>query len=111
MLDTYCSLTKERPWVEHLSRDYGTCISHSFIRRFVISFQDKHNYEKIGESTEVALKVLAEKLNVHGLDRDGMTKQEKACASYKAAQEEFEKVRVKWDCVHVRDNGDSMSEG
>ena len=39
--------------------------------------------------------MLAEKLNVYGLDRDGMTKQEKACTTYKAAQDEFEKVRVK----------------
>lgn len=94
MLDTYHSLLKERPWAEHLSRDYSTHTSHGFIYRSVTSSQDKHNYEKIGESTEVALKVLAEKLNVYGLDRDGMTKQEKACTSYKAAQDEFEKVRV-----------------
>ena len=94
MLDTSRSLLKERPWAEHLSRDYSTHTSHSFIHHSVTSSQDKHNYEKIGESTEVALKVLAEKLNVYGLDRDGMTKQEKACTSYKAAQDEFEKVRV-----------------
>ena len=94
MLDTYRSLLKECPWAEHLSREYSTHTSHSFIHRSVTSSQDKHNYEKIGESTEVALKVLAEKLNVYGLDRDGMTKQEKACTSYKAAQDEFEKVRV-----------------
>ena len=54
--------------------------------------------------------MLAEKLNVYGLDRDGMTKQEKACTSYKAAQDEFEKVRVKGDCVHARDKCGSMSE-
>ena len=107
MLDTYRSLLKERPWAEHLSRDCSTHTSHSIIHRSVTSSQDKHNYEKIGESTEVALKVLAEKLNVYGLDRDGMTKQEKACTTYKAAQDEFEKVRVKGDCVHVRDKCDS----
>ena len=69
----------------------------------MISSQDKRNYEKIGESTEVALKVLAEKLNVHGLDRDSMTEQQKACASYKAAQEEFEKVQDKCDCMNMGD--------
>ena len=47
--------------------------------------------------------MLAEKLNVHGLDRDSMTEQQKACASYKAAQEEFEKVRYSLDCMNMGD--------
>ena len=54
--------------------------------------QDKHGYEKIGESTEVALKVLAEKLNVQGLERDGLTKQQKAIACSKTVLDEFNKV-------------------
>ena len=77
-------------------------VTASFIG-FVIPSQDKRNYEKIGESTEVALKVLAEKLNVHGLDRGSMTEQQKACASYKAAREEFEKVRYSLDCMNMED--------
>ena len=48
-------------------------------------------FEKIGEPTEVALKVLAEKANVMNLDLSGMSGQQKACASFKAAQDEFYK--------------------
>ena len=54
--------------------------------------QDKHGYEKIGDSTEVALKVLAEKLNVQGLDKDCLTKQQRALACCKTVLEEFTKV-------------------
>ena len=51
-------------------------------------------YEKVGESTEVALKVLAEKLNVQGLDKDGLSPAEKATACLRAVEEKFKKVSV-----------------
>lgn len=53
--------------------------------------EDKHGYEKIGESTEVALKVLAEKLNVQGVDKECLTKQQRAFACCKTVLEEFNK--------------------
>lgn len=54
--------------------------------------QAKKTYEKIGESTEVALKVLAEKLNVQGLDRSAMTAHERAAAVCKTVTQEHKKV-------------------
>ncbi|XP_064392780.1 sarcoplasmic/endoplasmic reticulum calcium ATPase 2-like isoform X2 [Halichondria panicea] len=52
----------------------------------------KQIYEKIGEPTEVALKVLAEKANVLGVDRSDMTAHDKSCACFKASKSEFEKI-------------------
>ena len=54
--------------------------------------QRKQIYEKIGEPTEVALKVLAEKANVLGVDRSDMTAHDKSCACFKASKSEFEKI-------------------
>ena len=54
--------------------------------------QDKGIYEKIGEATEVALKVLAEKLNVQGLAREEMSHKQKANVCFASVCEEFEKV-------------------
>ena len=51
-------------------------------------------YEKVGEATEVALKVLAEKLNVQGLERGGLSSSEKACACLKAVETQFRKVSL-----------------
>lgn len=51
-------------------------------------------YEKVGESTEVALKVLAEKLNVQGLDRDTMSNEEKATACHLDVYSQYRKVCV-----------------
>ena len=56
--------------------------------------QEKRGYEKVGEATEVALKVLAEKLNVQALDREGLTPSEKATACLKAVEKQFNKVCV-----------------
>ena len=53
--------------------------------------QKKKAYEKIGEPTEVAMKVLAEKANVPGMDRTTLSPQEKACACFKASKAEYEK--------------------
>lgn len=55
------------------------------------SFQERKLYEKIGEPTEVALKVLAEKLNIVDLDRSSMSGQQKASSCLKASQQEFNK--------------------
>ena len=49
-------------------------------------------YEKVGEATEVALKVLAEKLNVQGLARGDLSPSEKATACLKAVEAQFKKV-------------------
>lgn len=54
--------------------------------------QEKQVYEKVGEATEVALKVLAEKLNVQGLDRDGLTPSQRATACLKDVEKQFKKV-------------------
>lgn len=53
--------------------------------------QDKGTYEKVGESTEVALKVLSEKLNVQGQDRASMTQQQCATACTRAVGEQYDK--------------------
>ena len=49
-------------------------------------------YEKIGEPTEVALKVLAEKLNLPGIDCSSMNGKQRAAACYKMAQQEYQKL-------------------
>ncbi len=53
--------------------------------------QDKSVYEKVGESTEVALKVLAEKLNVQGLDTGSMTNLQRATACFKSVADKYDK--------------------
>ena len=58
---------------------------------YSLSFQERKCFEKIGEPTEVALKVLAEKVNVNGEDRMAMTNQRRASACFKQAQEEYDK--------------------
>ncbi len=40
----------------------------------------------------MALKVLAEKANVLGVDRSDMTAHDKSCACFKASKSEFEKI-------------------
>ena len=59
---------------------------------FLIFSQERHTYEKVGESTEVALKVLIEKLNVQSLNREHMTEQEKAKACCNAVAGKYVKV-------------------
>lgn len=56
------------------------------------SLQEKQVYEKVGEATEVALKVLGEKLNVQGLDRDSLTPSQRATACLREVEKEFKKV-------------------
>jgi Ca2+ transporting ATPase len=54
--------------------------------------QDRKIFEKIGEPTEVALKVLAEKLNLSQLDRSSMSGKQLACSNFKVAQQEYKKL-------------------
>ena len=56
--------------------------------------QSKKVFEKVGESTEVALKVLAEKLNLQGTDRASLSLKERACDVCNTVSREFEKVCV-----------------
>ena len=56
-------------------------------------------YEKVGEATEVALKVLAEKLNVQGLERGALSPSEKATSCLKAVETQFKKVCLFVVCV------------
>jgi Ca2+ transporting ATPase len=49
-------------------------------------------YEKVGEATEVALKVLSEKLNVQGLERTSLSPSQKATACLKSVETEYKKV-------------------
>ncbi len=60
----------------------------------LISFclQDRKLFEKLGEPTEVALKVLAEKLNLAKLDQGSMTGKQLACSNYKQALQEYSKL-------------------
>ena len=49
-------------------------------------------YEKVGEATEVALKVLAEKLNVQAVEKASLSPSQKATACLKAIETKYEKV-------------------
>lgn len=51
-------------------------------------------YDKVGESTEVALKVLAEKLNVEGVDKSNMSREELATACADSIYKEYKKVHI-----------------
>lgn len=42
----------------------------------MLSLQSKGVYEKVGEATETALTILAEKMNVYNLDKTGLKKKE-----------------------------------
>ena len=53
-------------------------------------------FEKVGEATEVALKVLVEKLNVQGLDRSRLSNKLRSCACCNVINGEFNKVKLKW---------------
>ena len=54
--------------------------------------QDRHTFEKVGESTEVALKVLVEKLNLSGINGSVLNPQENATASLRSTLEQYKKV-------------------
>ncbi|KAL5477122.1 hypothetical protein EMCRGX_G023868 [Ephydatia muelleri] len=53
--------------------------------------EDRKCFEKVGEATEVALKVLAEKVNVLGIDRSALSKPQLAVACMKAVQQQYKK--------------------
>ncbi|XP_065891297.1 calcium-transporting ATPase sarcoplasmic/endoplasmic reticulum type-like isoform X2 [Dysidea avara] len=53
--------------------------------------EDRKLFEKVGEATEVALKVLVEKLNVQGLDRLRLSDKQRSCACYNVINGEFDK--------------------
>lgn len=63
--------------------------------------KDKQSYEKVGESTEVALKVLAEKLNVQGINLASLSPKQRACACNNAIFEEYIKVYLSNIHTHV----------
>jgi len=54
--------------------------------------EQKKFYEKIGEPTEVAMKVLSEKMNVLGLDTSKLTKSQLATANGDAIDQKFKKI-------------------
>ena len=54
--------------------------------------QDRSVYEKVGEATEVALKVLAEKLNLAGINQSNFSQREKATVSQKEVLNQYKKV-------------------
>lgn len=67
-----------------------TCTCYTNLHTSLL--QRKQAYEKIGEPTEVALMVLAEKANVQGMERSNLSPHEKSCACFKACKSEFQKV-------------------
>lgn len=60
----------------------------------------------MGEATEVALKVLAEKVNVLGIDRSALSKPQLAVACMKAVQQQYKKVRLHPLCPSL--HGDTL---
>ena len=54
--------------------------------------QDRHTFEKVGESTEVGLKVLVEELNLSGINGSVLNAQENATASLRSTLEQYKKV-------------------
>ena len=54
--------------------------------------QDRKLFEKIGEPTEVALKVLAEKLNLYQSDLSSMSGKQLAACNFRAVQQEYTKL-------------------
>lgn len=65
-------------------------MSHAIVTRSFI--QERTVYEKVGESTEVALKVLAEKLNLANIDQSQLSPRERATASQREVLNQYKKV-------------------
>jgi len=53
--------------------------------------QAKSCYEKVGEATETALTVLCEKMNVHNVNKSGMSKKEQGTACNQFIQTQWKK--------------------
>lgn len=53
--------------------------------------QTKGVYEKVGEATETALSVLLEKMNVHNVNKKGLSKKELSSVSSRSIHEHWRK--------------------
>lgn len=53
--------------------------------------ETKHAYEKVGEATETALVVLAEKMNPFGMDKNGLSKRDMGIAANRGIQAQWKK--------------------
>ncbi|CAI8023215.1 Calcium-transporting ATPase sarcoplasmic/endoplasmic reticulum type [Geodia barretti] len=78
-------------------QDYATCLTE-LVNVCVLCNdsglaynEEKGVYEKVGEATEVALKVLAEKLNVQAVEKASLSPSQKATACLKAIETKYEK--------------------
>ena len=56
------------------------------------SLQAKKVYEKVGEATETALVVLAEKMNVFGTPKSGLSKRDLGNVANRVIQSKWKKV-------------------
>ena len=55
-------------------------------------FQGKRIYEKVGEATETALVVLAEKMNVYGTNKSGLSPRDIGNVCNRVIQQKWKKV-------------------
>ena len=77
------------PWITpHLDVQ----CTHLHYYYYYYYYKDRKCFEKVGEATEVALKVLAEKVNVLDIDKSSLSKQQLATACMKAVQQQYKKV-------------------
>lgn len=53
--------------------------------------QTKGVYEKVGEATETALSVLLEKMNVHNVNKKGLSKKELSSVCSRSIQDQWRK--------------------
>lgn len=80
------------------SQDYGSCLKELMNICMLCNDsglaynEERRLFEKIGEPTEVALKVLAEKLNLSQLDKGSMSGKQLATSNFKKALEEYTKL-------------------
>ena len=74
---------------------YSFCVKRTraiLLCFFFSSSGPSYTFEKVGESTEVALKVLVEKLNLSGINGGVLNPQENATASLRSTLEQYKKV-------------------
>ncbi len=64
---------------------------NSFPSHNYFCFQTKRVYEKVGEATETALTVLAEKMNVYGSNKSGLSPRDLGNVANRVIQQKWNK--------------------